>query len=94
VGAHPAARARNAIGQPVAGPALLQLWAVPRPGAPVAQAPRGGLPAAALGVALADGGLVWDAKWCPSGAAALPGGGGCLPRRAPTPARASAGPPL
>ena len=93
VGAHPAGRARNAIGQPVAGPALLQLWAVPRPGAPGAPAPHGSLPAAALGVVLADGGLVWDAKWCPSGAAALPGGGGCLPRRAPAPARPRAGPP-
>jgi len=93
VGAHPAGRARNAIGQPVAGPALLQLWAVPRPGAPGAPAPHGSLPAAALGVVLADGGLVWDAKWCPSGAAALPGGGGCLPRHAPAPARPRAGPP-
>ena len=62
------------IGQPVAGPALLQLWEVPRPGS------SGRLPRMALGLAFSDGGVVWEAKWCPSAACGLPAAEGCLPR--------------
>ncbi|KAK9822503.1 hypothetical protein WJX81_006420 [Elliptochloris bilobata] len=75
VAAHVATRATNVVGQAVGGPALLQLWAVPRDGSG-----GGCLPWMALGLVFATGGVVWDAKWCPSAACALPATDGSLPR--------------
>ena len=73
-------RETNVIGQPVAGPALLQLWEVPRPGSGGGDGASRGLPRMALGVAFPYGGVVWEAKWCPNAACALPAADGCLPR--------------
>ena len=90
VGAHAAGREQTVVGRPVTGRALLQLWAVPAVGSdgsgrgpgrsPVANGGPTQLPRMALGIAFASGGVVWDAKWCPSSSAALPAGGGSLPR--------------
>ena len=77
------ARETNVIGQPVGGPALLQLWEVPRPssgGGGAGDGANRGLPRMALGLAFPDGGVVWEVKWCPSAACGLPAADGCLPR--------------
>ena len=77
VAAHGRKRQTNRIGQRVGGPASLQIWEVPRPGN--GDKVNGGLPRMALAVNFPSGGVVWDAKWCPSPACALPAADGSLP---------------
>ena len=82
VAARTRGRETTVIGSPLAGPALLQLWEVPRPSGNGGGSggASGGLPHMVLGMAFPSGGVVWEAKWCPSAACSLPPADGCLPR--------------
>ncbi|KAL6768669.1 hypothetical protein ACKKBF_B15720 [Auxenochlorella protothecoides x Auxenochlorella symbiontica] len=66
---HPPGQPRHTIGAPASGPAAVQVWALPRPGA------RGGkdtpLPPSLHCVLPHDGGVTWGLAWCPDPGACL-----------------------
>ncbi len=63
VALHPKGQSRNAMGQALSGPGLIQLWAVPASAlAPNSSAEGEPRPLACL---LHEGCLAWDLKWCP-----------------------------
>ena len=98
IGCHPVHATENVIGTTVSGPAVLQVWEVcsPAPDGSQPQQPQPlpPLPRMALGIAH-EGGLVWQARWCPdvalaggNGGSSTSGGGGTLPRQGSWRARA------
>ncbi|KFM28043.1 hypothetical protein F751_5154 [Auxenochlorella protothecoides] len=66
---HPPGQPRHTIGAPASGPAAVQVWALPRPGA------RGGkdtpLPPSLHCILPHDGGVTWGLVWCPDPGACL-----------------------
>lgn len=62
VALHPKDSLRNRIGEPVSGPGLVQIWAVPSTQA--AWRCLEGLPACVM-MLLHQGRIAWDLQWCP-----------------------------